>query len=178
MMKSVAGARLKRFLLAAAVVGIGSSLPAVAQEILGPEAAACRAGASGPAVLVRIYGFKDRTGNVRVQFYGDNPEEFLAKGKKVKRVELPTTPAGDMNVCAELPNYGDFALVVLHDRDANGKLSVWNDGVGFSNNPKLGLSKPDHDKVVFTARPGVSVIDVVLNYRKGLSVKPLVARRD
>ena len=30
----------------------------------------------------------------------------------------------------------------------------------------------------FAAREGVSVVDVVMNYRAGLSIKPLVAKRD
>jgi uncharacterized protein (DUF2141 family) len=153
--------------------------PAAAQDIIGPEKAACAPGVRGPAALVRVYGFKDRVGNLRVQVYGDNAEEFLAKGKKLKRIELPVTAAGDMNVCMALPRFGEFALVVLHDRDVNGKLSVSKDGVGFSRNPKLGLSKPDYDKVMFVARDGVTVVDVILNYRQGLlSVRPLVERRD
>jgi len=70
-------------------------------------------------------------------------------------------------------------MAVLHDRDMNGRLSVSKDGVGFSGNPKLGLSKPDYEDAMFVARDGVTVVDVILNYRQGLlTVKPLVARRD
>jgi len=159
-------------------VALGAT-PVAAQEILGPEAAACRPGAEGPAALVRIYGFKDRGGTLRVQVYGNNPEEFLEKGKKLKRVELPVTSSGDMNVCVELPRYGQYAIAVRHDRDNNRK-SGWSDGGGFSGNPRLSLTnlKPDFEDVSFTARPGVTVVDVVMNYRSGLSIKPVVARRD
>ena len=160
------------------VAALTASTIARAQEILGPEAMACRPGASGPAALVRVYGFKDRSGNLRIQLYSDQPDEFLEKGKKLKRIELPVTPGGDMNVCMALPHYGEFALAVLHDRNANQKLNISSDGAGFSKNPKLGLGKPDHEDVVFTADEGVKVVDVVLNYRKGLlSVGPIVQVR-
>lgn len=168
--------------LAAATVVLAAgatSAPAAAQEILGPDAAACRAGTPGPAALVRIYGFKDRGGTLRVQLYGNNPDDFLAKGKKLKRIELPVTPAGDMNVCVDLPSYGEYAIAVRHDRDGNRK-SGWNDGGGFSGNPNISLTnlKPDYEDTSFAAKQGVTVVDVVMNYRKGLSIKPLVARRD
>jgi uncharacterized protein (DUF2141 family) len=173
--------RLRTTTMALAVLmatAVGAA-PAVAQDIIGPEKAACEPGVRGPAALVRVYGFKDRVGNLRAQVYGDNAEEFLEKGKKLKRIELPVTAAGDMNICMALPRFGEFAMVVLHDRDVNGKLSVSKDGVGFSRNPKLGLSKPDYDKVMFVARDGVTVVDVILNYRQGLlSVRPLVERRN
>jgi uncharacterized protein (DUF2141 family) len=168
--------------LAAALLSLAggsAAAPAAAQEILGPDAAACRAGAPGPSALVRIYGFKDRGGTLRVQLYGNNPDDFLAKGKKLKRIELPVTPAGDMNVCVDLPSYGDYAIAVRHDRDGNRK-SGWNDGGGFSGNPRISLGdlKPDFEEASFAARKGVTVVDVVMNYRSGLSIKPLVARRD
>jgi uncharacterized protein (DUF2141 family) len=164
--------------LALLLFGAGGQV-AAAQEVLGPGAEACRPGAPGPAALVRTYGFKDRTGNLRVQLYSDDPIEFLESGKKLLRVEVPVTPAGDMSVCVPLPQMGSFAIVVLHDRDANGKLSIWSDGVGFSNNPKLALRKPQHEKVAFSAGSGVTLLDVVLNYRTGLlSVRPIARVED
>lgn len=159
--------------------GVATAVPAGAQEILGPDAAACRPGAAGPAAIVRIYGFKDRGGTLRVQLYGNNPDDFLAKGKKLKRIDLPVVGSGDMNVCVDLPSYGEYAIAVRHDRDGNRK-SGWNDGGGFSGNPRLSLAnlKPDYEDAAFTARQGVTVVDVVMNYRSGLSIKPVVARRD
>jgi uncharacterized protein (DUF2141 family) len=169
--------------LAAATVALvaatAAAAPAKAQEILGPDAAACRAGTPGPAALVRVYGFKSRSGTLRVQLYGNNPDDFLAKGKKLKRIDLPVSPSGDMNVCVDLPSYGEYAIAVRHDRDGNRK-SGWSDGGGFSGNPKISLTslKPDFEEASFAARQGVTVVDVVMNYRSGLSIKPVVARRD
>ncbi len=165
--------------LAAASALLIQASPAPAQAILGPEPAACQPGAVGPAFLVRVYGFKAPKGILRVQIYGDNPDDFLAKGKKLKRIDVPVPPQEqDMNVCVALPHYGDFAVAVRHDLDGNGK-SGWSDGGGFSRNPDISLTrlKPKHDDVVVAAKPGVALVDVVLNYRKGLSIKPLVQVR-
>ena len=151
------------------------AVPARAQEVLGADAAACAPTASGPAVLVRIHGFKSRTGKIRVQTYGNDAEHFLAKGSKLRRVEVPVQPAGDMHVCIEVPSPGTYAVAVRHDRDGNGK-SGWSDGGGFSRNPKLRLPnpKPDFEEVAIDVGSAVRRIDVVLNYKNGLfSIGPV-----
>ena len=157
--------------------------PAAAQPgvsgILGPDAPACQNGGAGPAFLVRVYGFKRHTGMVRVQIYGDVPENFLAPGKYVKRIDLPIVPAGDMQVCVALPQAGDYIVAVRHDMNGDGK-SGWNDGGGFSRNPNISLFHlhPDFEDVVLSARNGVQPVDVVMNYRSGLSIRPIVPVRD
>ncbi len=168
---------LMRLLPVAALAAL-SSAPAQAGEILGSDAAACKAGAKGPAALVRIYGFKDRTGQVRVQVYGGVADEWLEKGKYIKRLEMPTTPAGDMEVCVKLPHTGEFGLYANHDRGKIGKRELSKDGYGFSANPSLSGRQPHFDEVMFVARGGVTIVDVVMQYRAGLiSFKPLVAVR-
>jgi len=152
-----------------------AAAPARAQEVLGADAAACAPGASGTAVLVRVHGFKARTGNLRVQTYGNDAKRFLASGAKLRRIDLPVTPAGDMHVCIEVPGPGIYGIAVRHDRDGNGK-SGWNDGGGFSRNPKLHFPnpKPDFDDAKIEVGAGVKRIDVVLNYRVGfLSIGPV-----
>jgi uncharacterized protein (DUF2141 family) len=155
-----------------AVVALAFSPAAAAQAALGPDAAACNA--NRPAVLVSVSGFKNRAGSLRVQLYGSNPSEFLAKGKKLRRIDLPVSGAGSMNVCVAVPAPGTYAIAVRHDADANGK-SGWNDGGGFSNNPKISLVdlKPSHREVAIVVGRSVKPVSVVLNYRRGLSVGPI-----
>ncbi|TFI57475.1 DUF2141 domain-containing protein [Sphingomonas parva] len=145
---------------------------ASAQAALGPDAAACQA--NRPSVLVSVTGFKNRIGKLRVQLYGSNPAEFLATGKWLRRIDLPVTRSGAMNVCVAVPKAGTYAIAVRHDADANGK-SGWNDGGGFSNNPRISLLdlKPSHREVAFAVGSGVKTVNVVLNYRRGLSVGPI-----
>lgn len=142
--------------------------------LLGPDAALCRDGGEEPAILVNVEGFKARTGTVRVQVYGSNPADFLAKGKKLRRIDLPVTRSGPMQVCVAVPAPGNYAIAVRHDIDGSGR-SGWNDGGGFSRNPKISLTslKPRYGEVVIAVGQGTKPVDVVLNYRRGLSIKPI-----
>jgi uncharacterized protein (DUF2141 family) len=157
-----------------AAAAVLAAAPAGAQAALGPDAAACRAGSDRPAVLVNVDGFKQRTGNLRVQLYSGNPSEFLARGKWLRRIDLPVTASGPMRVCVAVPEAGRYAIAVRHDLDGSGS-SGWNDGGGFSRNPRLALPnpRPRHQDVVFAVGSGVQPINVVLNYRFGLSIRPV-----
>lgn len=143
--------------------------------ILGQDAEACTAGASDTAVLVRVSGFKARTGALRVQLYGSNPADFLEKGKKLARVDLPVTAAGPMAVCVKTPGNGAYAVAVRHYVSGPPKSGFnWNDGAGFSRNPRISLLalKPKLSDVLIRVN-GHAAVDVVLNYRKGLSIGPI-----
>ncbi|RMB04901.1 uncharacterized protein (DUF2141 family) [Eilatimonas milleporae] len=122
-----------------------------------------QADAAAPVLLVHVSGVKKIEGNLRAQIYSDNAEEWLEKGKKLVRVEVPVRDHSQ-DMCVPLPHQGSFALVVLHDRNANGKADVFSEGFGFSNNPELGLGKPDHEKVIFAAGSGTTTMDVSMNY--------------
>ena len=142
-----------------------------AKAALGPDAGACQAGR--PAILVNVSGFKARTGRVRVQIYGADPGEFLARGKKLRRVDLPVTNSGTMPVCVAVPGPGRYAVAVRHDVNGNNR-SDWSDGGGFSRNPRLSLSslKPRYRDVAISVGNGLTPTQVILNYRKGLSIGP------
>jgi len=158
--------------LPAASALLALSAPAAA-AVLGSDAAACAPGASGPAMLVDVTGFKDRDGRLRVQYYPAEENDYLGSGRYIRRQEMPVTASGDMLVCLTLPAPGDYVMVALQDRNSDGKLSVWGDGIGFSNNPKIPLGKPPLKNTRFTAGPGVNKMTIVLNYMSGLSVRPI-----
>lgn len=165
-----------RALAMALVLVAGAGQPreaADAAEVSGDAAAACGAGASGHTALVTVQGFKDRRGRLRVQNYRGTPEEFLVSGRYLHRAETAVTATGDMTLCLPFPGPGLYAIVALHDRDSNGKLSVWSDGVGFSRNPRLGLAKPAADATLINISFALTPVRIVLNYRRGLSVRPL-----
>src|SRR3954470_15426372 len=149
------------FLSAAAFAAAFGASALPARAALGPDAAACSAGANRPALLVSVNGFKNRIGKLRIQLYGGNPRHFPARGKKMKRIDLPVTRAGAMNVCVAVPRTGTYAIAVRHDADNNGKTN-WNDGGGFSNNPHLSLLalKPSHRSVAVTVGGGIRTVPI------------------
>ena len=157
--------------LAAAGAAVGFAAPASAQ--LGPDAAACRGG-NGQAVLVTVDGFRARTGNIRVAIYGSDPRQFLARGQTLRKINVPVTGAGPMRICVALPGPGRYAVAVRHDVNGNNH-SDWGDGGGFSRNPRITLTnlRPNYNNVAINVGRGVTPVNVVLNYRFGLSIRPV-----
>jgi uncharacterized protein (DUF2141 family) len=137
----------------------------------------CGPASKGPAILVRIFGFKDRAGNVRVQTYSDKQEELLEKGKYFNRIVQALGPSGDVMVCMPVPKPGKYVLFVHHDRNANNGLGT-SDGAAFSNNPplKFGIPKPPKPNAkesAIDASSGIVKTDIRMNYLSGFSIKPV-----
>ena len=165
---------LKLFARAAAfAIAVTVAQPGSAQAALGPDAASCRSGAGGPAILVNVNGFKARTGNIRVNVYGNDPAKFLARGQYIRQINLPVSRVGAMPICVAVPRTGSYAVAVRHDVDGDG--NDWGDGGGFSRNPRLSLTslRPRYQNVAVNVGQGVLGLNVVLNYRFGLSVRPV-----
>ncbi len=143
---------------------------------LGKAEGRCRADESGPALLVKVEGLKDRKGNLKLEVYPANDEDFLQDdnilinaGKTFRRVEQPVGNETSAELCVRIPGPGTYAVSVLHDRDANRKFGLSVDGIAFSGNPKLGLSKPKAARSsVEVTGTGISRITVTMNYRTGL----------
>ena len=114
-------------------------------------------------MLLTLKGVYSDVGNIRVQVYNNNPNEFLAKGKKLIRIDVPAQKKKSM-VCVTFPTTGKFALAILHDRNANGKTDFLTEGFGFSNNPTLLFSAPDHEDVVIDVKNGLAKETIKLTY--------------
>ena len=148
--------------------------PSAAAAAVGPDAAACAPRSGRTAVIVNVRGFRSRAGSLRVALYGSDPAAFLASGQAMRRVDVPVSRAGTMQVCVAVPEPGRYAVAVRHDENGNGRTD-WDDGGGFSRNPALYLPnpRPSHDQVAFDVRPGLQAIYVTLNYRNGLAIEPV-----
>ena len=127
-------------------------------------------------VLVTVEKLQSSEGNIRIQIYSDNPDEFLAKGKKLLRLVVPVKHE-PMQVCVPLPGPGEYAMFVMHDSNANGKPDFMTEGFGFSNNPKLMLAPPDHDETLFAAKAGVLEMTISLIYLINVEQKKHRKRR-
>jgi uncharacterized protein (DUF2141 family) len=145
-----------------------------AAQAMGPDAAACRAGSGQPAVLVNVNGFKAHTGSVRVNVYGSDPARFLERGQYVRQINVPVTRAGTMPICVALPSAGRYAVAVRHDANGSGS-SDWNDGGGFSRNPRVTLvnRRPRYENVAINVGRGVVPVNITLLYRFGFTVRPV-----
>ena len=151
---------------------------------LGKAEGRCRPGESGPALQVEATGLKDRTGNMKLEIYPANEQDFLADdnllvaaGKTFRRVEVPVPQSGPVVLCVRIPGPGTYAVSVLHDRNGDRRFGWKIDGIGFSGNPRLGWGKPKASQSsVRVNGNGVSRIAVVMNYKSGLGVAPLKAQ--
>lgn len=147
---------------------------------LGKAEGRCRAGESGPAFLVTVNGLKDRSGRLKLEVYPANDTDFLADdnilimaGKTFRRVEVDVPASGTPTLCVRVPGPGRYGVSLLHDRDSNRKFGWRVDGIGFASNPRLGLGKPKAAKASATARSDPTSITIVMNYARGLGMRPL-----
>ena len=140
---------------------------------LGKAEGHCRAGESGPALLVNVAGLKDRKGTLKLEVYPSNDDDFLADdnilvsaGKTFRRVEQSVPANGNVQLCVRIPGPGNYSISLLHDRDANRKFGLSVDGIGFTGNPKLGMRKPKAAATrLAVSSNGVSQTTIVMNYR-------------
>jgi uncharacterized protein (DUF2141 family) len=166
------------FSLLASPLLIGATLPS--SPDLGKAEGKCRSNELGPSFVVDVEGLKDRTGKLKLEVYPANNADFLeddnvliSAGKTFRRVEQSIPASGPVQLCVRVPAAGSYAVSLLHDRDSNRKFGWRVDGIGFAGNPKLGLSKPDASDASATARRGPTRIGIVMNYRRGLGMRPI-----
>jgi uncharacterized protein (DUF2141 family) len=149
---------------------VGTSAAASQGAILGDDAASCRTGK--PSVLVRISGIKKPTGRIKIGVYESG--RYLQKRGTVSKDTLPVRSGGPMEVCLSVPRPGRYAVAIHHDLNGNDDKD-FNDGAGFSNNPRLSLAKlkPSFSATAIQVGAAPRRVPVVLQYRKGLSIGPV-----
>jgi uncharacterized protein (DUF2141 family) len=147
---------------------------------LGTAEGRCRSDELGPSFLVTVRGLKDRSGKLKLEVYPATESDFLeddnvliSAGKTFRRVEQPIPASGPVQLCVRVPSVGKYAVSLLHDRDSNRKFGWRIDGIGFASNPKLGWSKPDASDASAVAHSGPTQIEIVMNYRRGLGMRPI-----
>ena len=167
---------MRRRIAAAAGATILLAAPAPAQTVmLGTDSRACIDGA-GPAIRVNVEGLKDRTGELKLELYPANDEDFLKDdrdliraGKFFRRVRAATPPSGPVALCIRVPGPGTYALLFTHDRDRKNKFDFWSDGAGFPSNVKLGRSRPKLAMALIAVPGGVVTTTIRAQYLRGFS---------
>lgn len=147
---------------------------------LGVAAGMCHSDQQESHVLVEAVGLKDRSGRLKLELYPANNRDFLADdnvlvsaGKSFARVEVPVPASGQIVLCIRAPAPGRYALVLMHDRNANRRFDFRTDGIGFPGNPKLGWSKPSANAASLTIGPDEGVVRIVMNYLNGFAMRPI-----
>lgn len=160
-------ARLRNGLLVLAVAGLG--LPGLgAAQALGPNPSLC-AGGDTPTILVRVTGFKNRAGTVRVRTFNGSPDNYFNKKYAQKRLQYNVPAAGPVEICVPVGAPGTYAVDVRHDINDNGDTDR-SDGVGASGNPKFSLmsilfgKKPPARQVQVSVANGTTVVPITVRY--------------
>jgi uncharacterized protein (DUF2141 family) len=148
-------------------------------ETIGEDAQLCRSG-RGPAIQVNIQGLKDRKGEIWLELYPANANDFLrddtdliAEGKTFRRTRGYIPASGETSICIKVPRAGRYALVLRHSRTGKDKFSIWSDGAGVPTNQSLGRHKPTLDQSSVNAGVGVTTLNIKMQYLHGFGFSPL-----
>ncbi|CAM3089477.1 DUF2141 domain-containing protein [Sphingomonas antarctica] len=130
---------------------------------------AARAECTGPALLVKVAGLKNRTGEVRVRAFGGDPSTYFDKHHVSAAIYKVPPPSGPVDYCLAVKP-GVYAVDVRQDLDGDGKTSA-SDGVGASGNPQLSLfdilfkRRPPAVQVQVRVGQGVTPVSITVRYR-------------
>ncbi len=111
-------------------------------------------GQSG-TITVHIAGLKNLEGMVGVSLF-NTQKGFPGKHEQAYTKQLKKITASTDKVVFENLPYGTYAVSVLHDENSNGKLDttfligIPKEGIGVSNNPKIGRGAPQYKDCMFT----------------------------
>ncbi len=148
-----------------------ASLPASATAAMVGDVAACAARQS--AILVRVSGFKEVRGTVRVRLYEESG--WLKRGRSLSRIRAPVT-GSSLEICVKVPAAGRYAVALHHDLNGNRDRDQ-SDGAGFSRNPRLSLAgRPSFASTSVMVGRGVTPVGIQMMYLRGLTIGPAGAR--
>lgn len=122
----------------------------------------------GNAIRVVVKNIRSDRGTITADLHGDDPEEFLKKGKKILRVRVPAR-SGQVELCLAAPSPGIFAIGLYHDENGNRKfdknfLGLPAEPYGISNDPTLLLARPKHEDAAFTVGPEGANLVITLRH--------------
>ena len=123
------------------------------------------------AIDVRVHGVRSDHGNITFVLYGNNPDDFLVKGKRIFK-ERFAAKRGTVTFCVNVPLVGAYAAAVYHDENGNGKfdknwIGIPVEGGGFSNNPQTLLGPPSYKQAAFHVSNSQTRLEIQLSYPTG-----------
>ncbi len=141
------------------------SLACVALATIAAPAAAC----DGPALLVKVEGLRNRSGEVRVRAFGGDPKTYFDKKYVTAAIYKKPPARGAVDYCLPVKP-GVYAIDVRQDVNGDGKTGAA-DGVGISGNPNMTMldilfkRRPPNNVVQVRVAQNVAVVPVTVRYR-------------
>lgn len=118
-------------------------------------------------VNVNLQGLRSDKGNILICLT-EAPTHFpnCSDDPNARRLKMPTAQAA--HISFDDLSSGDYAVALIHDENANGKLDVAGiiptEGVGFSRNPRLWFSAPKFKSADFPVASAAVQQDIKLKY--------------
>lgn len=124
--------------------------------------------ASGMTVEVRVSGFRNNDGVARVSLFG-GPDGFPQDWALACATNTLSITGNAVRVVFSGVSTGQYAVAVLHDENADGRMNVSilgvpREGYGVSNNAKGKFGAPGFDASRFDANGSNIVLSVVMTY--------------
>jgi uncharacterized protein (DUF2141 family) len=123
---------------------------------------------TGARLTIAVQSLRSDGGIVRAAIYG-SPAGFPLSKKKAARIV--DAPIHDGVAEVQFPDLapGDYAVVIYHDENSNGKLDqnlvgMPTEGYGFSNNVKPKMAIPSFDSARFHVGAPATAISVSMRY--------------
>lgn len=103
---------------------------------------------------IQIDGLRSASGTVLLDLHNDSSAFPREAAKAVRQVRIKVSGPSVSTTVKNLPN-GVYAFTFLHDENGNGRLDtnglgIPTEGVGFSNDPTIGLSAPSFQRCSFS----------------------------
>ncbi len=131
--------------------------------------------AGQPAILVTVDGFSERTGNIRVALYGSNPRTL----PRARPDAAQDQPAGDPRPgrCGSASRCPTPAATRSRSATTSTATAARAGATAAASRATRDISltslRPRYDNVAINVGAGVLGVNVVLNYRFGLSIRPV-----
>jgi uncharacterized protein (DUF2141 family) len=119
-------------------------------------------------ITVHIVALKNLEGKLGVSLY-NSKKGFPGKHEQAYASALKIITSTSDNVVFDNLPYGTYAVSIMHDENNNGKLDttfigIPKEGVGVSNNPKIGMGGPKYNDSVFTLDAKELEVTVSMRY--------------
>jgi len=164
-----------KILMALAALPMAAAPLTAPAQTIGEDGAICNA-RRGPAIQANIMGLKDRAGEVKLELYPANENDFLRddylleqEHKLFRRVTALTPKTGAVSLCIKVPAPGRYAILFTHNRDGKSKFDFWTDGAGFPSSERLGRSRPKLRQAIIDVGPGITTTSIRAQYLRGFS---------